>query len=72
VSFAAAVRLHLGRETYKLSFTIPVAPAPGRAYYQVELRYACNIFHKMGWPIIVMSPPIRFEIVPGIVIEPDP
>ncbi len=50
-------------ETYKRSITIPEGAAPGPASYTIDLSYSCNVFHRLGWPIHVSSPPIRFEIL---------
>lgn len=46
--------------------------ALGQASYQVELDYTCNIIHRLGWPITVLSPPIRFTITPNEGVVPFP
>ncbi|HTV71180.1 MAG TPA: hypothetical protein VMF90_21840 [Rhizobiaceae bacterium] len=57
-----------GLVTYRRSITIPEAAALGQATYQVELSYICNLIHRLGWPILVTSPPIRFEVTPRPII----
>lgn len=72
-SFTVGPRVQLaGLDTYRRTITIPESAALGIATYTVEIDYACNIIHRLGWPIHVVSPPIRFEITPRplIIIPP--
>ncbi len=63
-SYTVGVKLLAGRETYQRSITIPLAAALGPAWYEVSLDYYCNVFHRIGWPINVTSPPVPFLIRP--------
>lgn len=63
-SYTVGVQLLAGRETYQRSITIPDAAAVGPAWYEVSLTYYCNVFHRIGWPIEVTSPPVPFVIAP--------
>jgi len=63
-SYTVGVQLLAGRETYQRSITIPDAAALGPAWYEVNLSYYCTIFHRLGFPIVVTSPPIPFVITP--------
>lgn len=47
---------------------IPEAAALGQAMYQVDLSYECNLIHRLGWPIDVHSPVIRFDVMPRLVV----
>ncbi|MBZ9678268.1 hypothetical protein [Mesorhizobium sp. ES1-1] len=71
-SFTVGPRPLAGLDTYRRSITIPDAAALGQASYQVELAYTCNIIHRLGWPITVASPPIRFTITPNEGLVPFP
>lgn len=73
-SFTVGPKTQLaGLDTYKRTITIPEAAAVGQAIYQVDIEYSCNLIHRLGWPIFVQSPPIRFEITPRpIIIIPPP
>lgn len=62
-SYTVGVQQLAGRETYRRSITIPEAAAPGPAYYEVTIDYACNVIHQLGFPIRVRSPPVTFIIV---------
>jgi len=70
--FTTGPRPLAGLDTYRRTITIPEAAAVGPATYIVELSYACNLIHRLGWPILVTSPPIRFEITdrPLILLPP--
>lgn len=63
-SFTIGPRPLAGLDTYRRTITIPEAAALGQATYQVDLEYSCNLIHRLGWPIEIHSPPIRFEITP--------
>lgn len=63
--FTTGLRLLAGRETYRRTITVPVAAALGPARYQVSLDYICNPLQRFIGPITVVSPPIKFNIVPG-------
>lgn len=63
-SFTVGPRQLAGLDTYRRLITIPEAAAVGQASYVVELAFACNLVHRLGWPIRVLSPPIRFEVTP--------
>lgn len=67
-SYTVGPRPLAGLDEYRRTITIPAAAAVGPAFYQVELAYTCNVLHRLGWPILVKSPPIRFEVTPGPVI----
>lgn len=72
-SFTVGPRVQLaGLDRYRRTITIPEAAALGPATYEVEIDYTCNVIHRLGWPIHVVSPPIRFEITPRplIIIPP--
>ena len=69
-SYTVGLQLLAGRETYRRSITTPAATAVGRACYQVVLNYACNIFHRLGAPIVVESPPICFDVTPATSLVP--
>lgn len=73
-TFTVGPRMLAGRDTYRRSITIPDATAVGVASYQVTIEYTCNVFHRLGWPIEVISPPIRFDVTPGpiIILPPMP
>lgn len=57
-----------GHSVYRRTINIPDAAAVGQATYQVELTYACNVLHVLGWPIVVWSPPVRFDVTPRALI----
>ena len=62
--FTVGADLTAGRETYRRTITIPESAALGPAWYEVVLEYTCNPLQKLiGGPQVV-SPPIRFSIVP--------
>jgi hypothetical protein len=61
-SYTVGMKLLAGRETYQRSITVPENAAIGRAWYEVTLNYYCNFLHKVGWPIVVNSPPIEFTV----------
>lgn len=64
-SYTVGPRVQLaGLDTYRRTITIPEAAALGHAEYQVDLLYACNLIHRLGWPIEIQSPEIAFEITP--------
>lgn len=63
-SFTVGPRPLPGYTTYRRTITIPDAAAVGQATYQVDLIYTCNFLHVLGWPIVVTSPPVRFEVTP--------
>lgn len=67
-SFTVGPRLLAGLDTYTRSITIPEAASVGQATYQVDLSFYCNPIHRLGWPIEIHSPPIRFEITPRPII----
>lgn len=54
-----------GPETYRRTITIPQVAAIGPASYVVTISYYCNIVHRLGFPIVVATPPIAFGITPG-------
>lgn len=58
-------QLLAGRETFTRQIIVPQTVVPGPAVYGVSLDYACNVFHRLGFPIHVDSPPVNFQIVPG-------
>jgi hypothetical protein len=62
--YTVGADLTAGRETYRRSFTIPASAALGPAYYEVVLEYTCNPLQKLLGPTTVVSPPVRFVIVP--------
>ncbi len=61
-----------GREVYVRRITIPDSIVLGPASYQVTLEFSCNWIHRLGYPIIVKSPPILFEITPraAVILPP--
>ncbi|MBB3144956.1 hypothetical protein FHS21_001357 [Phyllobacterium trifolii] len=59
-----------GRETYRRSITIPDNAAVGRAHYEVSIEYTCNLVQRLGWPVKLTSPPIYFDITPGVTVVP--
>ena len=61
--FTTGLRLLAGRETYRRSITVPVAAAPGPAEYRVTLEYVCNPLQKFMGPIVVASPPVKFDVL---------
>lgn len=63
--YTTGLKLLAGRETYCRSITIPPAVAPGPAEYSVKLDYICNPLHNLIGPIRVVSPGIRFTILPA-------
>lgn len=67
-SYTVGPRPLAGLDTYRRTITIPEAASVGQATYQVELSYVCNLIHRLGWPIFVKSPPIRFDVTPRPVI----
>lgn len=64
-SYTVGMKFLAGRETYQRSITVPDAAAIGPAWYEVDLDYVCNVIHRFGFPIHVISPPIGFNIVPA-------
>ncbi|HMF51782.1 MAG TPA: hypothetical protein VK603_24205 [Candidatus Saccharimonadales bacterium] len=45
--------------------SIPDSMSPGRATYRVSQFYYCNALQRiMQWPIVAVSPPIEFEVLP--------
>ena len=62
--YTVGADLTAGRETYRRSFTIPMSAALGPARYEVVLEYTCNPLQKLLGPTTVVSPPVRFVIVP--------
>jgi hypothetical protein len=71
-SFTVGPRPLAGLDTYRRSITVPDAAALGQASYVVDLAYSCNLIHRLGWPILVSSPPIRFNIRPNEGLVPFP
>jgi hypothetical protein len=67
-SFTKGPRRLAGYDRYRRSITIPDAAATGLATYRVHVKYYCNPMHRLGWPIEVVSPPIRFRITPRPVL----
>ncbi len=68
-SYTVGPRVQLaGLDTYRRTITIPEAAAVGQASYQVDLFYECNLIHRLGWPIEVRSPEIRFDVTPRPII----
>lgn len=63
--FTTGLRLLAGRETYRRTITVPTAAAPGPAEYSVTLDYICNPLQNFIGPIRVMSPAIKFSILPS-------
>ncbi len=63
--FTTGLRLLAGRETYRRSITVPTAATPGPARYEVTLDYICNPLQSWIGPIHVVSPPIKFMIIPS-------
>ncbi|TCM56141.1 hypothetical protein C8J36_103511 [Rhizobium sp. PP-F2F-G48] len=63
--FTVGADLLAGRETYRRSITIPSAAAVGPAWYEVVLEYTCNPLQQLLGPTTVVSPPVRFSIVPA-------
>ncbi len=70
--FTVGPRPLAGLDTYRRTITIPEAAATGPASYQVEISYACNVVHRLGWPIEVQSPPIGFLITPRPALQLPP
>lgn len=64
--YTVGLELLAGRETYRRSITIPPAAAIGPARYEVVLDYTCNPLQKLLGPTQVVSPPLRFLIVPAV------
>lgn len=70
--FTTGLRLLAGRETYRRSITVPVAVAPGPAEYRVTLEYVCNPLQKFLGPIIVDSPPVKFDVLQARLVTVPP
>ncbi|WP_283195477.1 hypothetical protein [Rhizobium sp. AN80A] len=70
--FTTGLRLLAGRETYRRSITVPTAATPGPARYEVTLDYICNPLQSWIGPIHVVSPPIKFIIIPSDPAPPAP
>lgn len=62
--YTVGADLTAGRETYRRSITVPTSAALGPARYEVVLEYTCNPLQKLLGPTTVVSPPVRFVIVP--------
>lgn len=62
--YTVGADLTAGRETYRRTITIPTSAALGPARYEVVLDYTCNPLQKLLGPTQVVSPPVRFVIVP--------
>lgn len=71
-SYTVGPRRLAGLDTYRRTITIPDATALGQASYQVDIDFYCNPLHRLGWPINVVSPPIRFDVTPKPLIELPP
>lgn len=69
-SYTVGLSTFVGRETYRRKIEIPAAAAVGPAQYQVELEYYCNPIHRLGWPIMVNTPVVNFEITPSASLVP--
>ncbi len=77
-SFTVGLGIFVGHEIYKRQIQIPQNASIGPAEYQVTIEYYCNIIHRMGWPIVVETPIVQFNITPaespitfGLPSEPD-
>lgn len=55
-----------GRERYDRTITVPENVPSGPAEYFIRIKYACNVIHNLGWPILVESPRVRFEVLPSM------
>lgn len=55
----------IGSETEIIGPFIPLDAMPGRGRIHGVLAYDCNILQRaLGWSIVVMLPPMDFEILP--------
>lgn len=69
-SFTVGSNLKKGREVYQRTITIPENAAVGPAYYEVKLEFACNVIQRLGWPLKLDAPHIKFEILPSVSLTP--
>lgn len=69
-NFTVGSNLKRGKEVYQRSITVPENAAIGPAYYEVKLEFACNIIQRLGWPLKLNAPFIKFEILPSVSLTP--
>lgn len=61
-AYTVSTETRPGRERYDRTITVPENVPPGPAEYFIRLKYACNVIHNLGWPILVESPRVRFTV----------
>lgn len=69
-NFTVGSNLKRGKEVYQRSITVPENAAVGPAYYEVKLEFACNIIQRLGWPVKLDAPHIKFQILPSVSLTP--
>lgn len=70
--FTVGLQRFAGEATYRRAISIPDSAAVGPASYQASIQYSCNVLHRLGWPIVVQSPVVRFDITPRALITLPP
>lgn len=69
-NFTVGSNLKRGKEVYQRAITVPETATIGPAYYEVKLEFACNIIQRLGWPVRLDAPHIKFEIIPSVSLTP--
>lgn len=52
-----------GVVTMRSQFVVPDDAALGEAEYGVVFTYSCNPIQKNGWPVIIVVPPLKFNVL---------
>lgn len=70
VTATAVAQMRPGLVTYDRSVLVPDFAAPGQASYTVRLEFACSWAQVLFHPIVVQSPPVKFDIRPKVTVYP--